>query len=151
MKNKLTTLLVAILVLFSVGSYISQVTTANQLQILRGDIAKIPTTALKGADGYTPRKGIDYNDGAAGANGINAISFVTNVVKEVPLQGIQGIQGVAGRTLQSQFDVTTGNFEQKYSDESFWSVVISCDKFVDGCPAEQSGIQPDQPNSLDSF
>lgn len=49
--------------------------------------------SLKGADGYTPIKGVDYFDGAKGDKGDKGEQGIQG---EKGIQGIQGVQGVQG-------------------------------------------------------
>ena len=123
-----------VLTILNIVSFGNSISAREQLASLQSEVAKLPKSPVvyNGVNGYTPRKGIDYNDGANGANGLNAISFNTILVKEVPLTGVPGIDGRNGidgenaPTQQIRINPDNGNFETKLSNERVWFVQTEC-------------------------
>ena len=62
----------------------------------------------KGADGYTPRKGIDYNDGAKGETGERGYTPIKGVDYSDGVRGLQGIKGDSGYTPRKNIDYFNG-------------------------------------------
>lgn len=94
----------------------------------------------EGKPGYTPVLGKDFFNGKDGLNAMS-YSITQTVIKEVPLQGKEGAPGKDGADgkdgkdapdLEYQFD-NSGNFQVKKTGDVFWSNLIPCSKFVDGC------------------
>jgi len=138
MKNKILYVLVGVLVLFSLFNTASNIQSSESLKNIRLTIESMPKDPVVyvGKDGYTPRKGIDYNDGKNGANGLNSISFVTTetVVKEVPLIGLQGEKGIDAAELQIRINPDSSDIETKYSNQRFWSPLVVCSNYRLVCP-----------------
>lgn len=143
MKNGITIVVVAILVVANISSLVNTSRSNAEIKQLISQANTIPSKVVyvQAKDGYTPVKGIDYFDGT---NGMNSISFVqaTTVVKEVPLIGEKGADGEDGADgkdgidapfQESRFNTATGNYETKLSTSRFWDIAIPCDKFVAGC------------------
>lgn len=98
-------------------------------------------------DGYSPIKGIDYDDGRDGSNGrsgkngvdgtngVNALSTHTEntVIKEVPIEGKAGEDGKDAPILQIRLNPYTSDLETKLSDNTFWETLIPCGKLLVGC------------------
>ena len=73
----------------------------NDIQFANAEAIK----KIEVKNGYTPIKGVDYDDGGIGPQGVpgnNAVSTHTiekeTVIKEVPIPGPQGPQGLMGYT-----------------------------------------------------
>lgn len=133
MRKTLTFGLV-VLAILNIVSFSNSIQTREQLSDLKSEVSQLPKSPVvyNGADGYTPKKGIDYRDGADGKPGINATSFNTVIVKEVPLAGLIGADGKDGVDGQdapiqySRVNPETGDFETRLSTWRTWSVETSC-------------------------
>ena len=139
MKSKLLVAFVLVLTLLNVTSLLYGYSNAQQVSSLQtavNDLPKEPVVYV-GKDGYTPRKGIDYNDGDSGADGINAISFNTTIVKEVPLMGLAGKDGADGQDApyqQIRVNSETQDIQTKQSNWAFWATLVYCQDYRLVCP-----------------
>ena len=141
MKGKLATLAIILLTCLNVATLIYANQAVKNTQGLQNSIENNPSKIVyvQAKDGYTPIKGIDYFDGAAG---INSVSFSTTntTVKEVPLigeTGKSGLNGLDGKDAPYQsvrINKDTGDLESKMSDEKFWIVLITCSELKVECP-----------------
>ena len=80
--------------------------TQNQdgtLSINLDDGTSYVTEPLKGADGYTPIKGVDYFDGTNGTNGRDGVDGYT------PVKGVDYFDGAKGETGATGATGATGN------------------------------------------
>jgi len=114
--------------------------TTNIKDTIKNNPPKIVYVQAK--DGYTPVKGKDYFDGAAGLNAMS-FSVVNTVIKEVPLMGERGIDGkdgVDGKNGQDapyqeiRINDETGDLETKLNTTKFWETLIPCSNLQVGCP-----------------
>lgn len=139
-------LLFILFAFITIGSFYSSLVTNASVNNVEERINSIPlepkVVVYKSKDGYTPVRGVDYFDGAAGIAGKNgvdgkdAVSTVVNttetVVKEVPIVGPKGDKGDPAPSIEYRID-EYGNFQTKNSDDDLWQLLIPCDKFVGGC------------------
>ena len=143
MKSKLNTTAIVLLALLNVATllYVSQ--TKNELALLSESIDNKTSQVVvyEGKNGYTPVKGKDYFDGAAG---INAMSYTVSntVIKELPIIGPQGpagnngVDGINGQDAPIQeirINPETGDLQSKMSNERYWSVLVLCRQLQVGC------------------
>jgi len=152
MWNKVLTVSVVVLVLFSVFNLAQSNTTAQQTRDLADKVAAIPTQTVvyKGEKGDKPKEGIDYFIRAP-KDGTNAVSFVTTqtVIKEVPLIGPSAYdiwlqQGNSGskddflESLRASLDIRvnpdTNDIETRSSGQRFYNLLVACQDYRLVCP-----------------
>lgn len=92
----------------------------------------------QGPQGIQGAQGVKGNTGNTGATGASGASVV----------GQTGATGPAGKdapTLQIQVDPTTGNLEDKYSTDTLWNTLVTCNQLLVSCPS--TGSNTATPNS----
>jgi hypothetical protein len=164
MKSKISTIStisIGILALFSIFTFIQNMSTRQEIATIQNLVESNPPKIVyvKGENGYTPIKGIDYKDGN---NGKNAVSYsVTNtVVKEVPLMpelpknnyqlwlenGNTGtiddfFNSLKGETVyqNSRVNDVTKDVETKLSNQRTWTVLYTCAEYRLECPGDNDG------------
>lgn len=154
MKGKLLTVAVVVLALFSVFNYVSNSREQGEIADLASAVEQKTnkTIVYNAKNGYTPIKGIDYQDGK---NGLNAVSYsvTSTVIKEAPLLGVPGKStyelwldlGNTGsaedfiESLKIRQDIRvnpeTKDVETKYSDQRVWTVLFPCVAYRLVCPS----------------
>lgn len=150
MSKKQTTvifvLVVTVLLAIIVAACIYVIRNDNRLKNLESLLSKQPKIVqpVQVKDGYTPIKGIDYNDGVNGSTpdcyfeesqcrGKDSISTHTNtitneketIIKEVP---IEGRAGPAGLTQQIELDTVSCILKSKYITDDIWTDIAQLPK-----------------------
>lgn len=142
----------AVVNIFALGQFASSSNQIKQLKVAV-DNKTSKVIVYRGEDGKTPLKNVDYFDG------INAVSYVkTNTVtREKEMPPINGLtppcyfettqcRGAAGESIKGEpgenaprqelrINPNTGALESKYEDETFWMVLLPCEKIQLQCGA----------------
>jgi len=146
MKGGFFTLAIILLAFMNVLTFVYSSQAVAQNNDLQRLIKENPDKVVyvQAKDGYTPIKGKDYFDGAAG---LNAMSFsITNtIVKQVAIPGPQGlpgigINGVDGKdapTQEIRINTISGDLESKLTDAAFWRVLVPCNQLQVSCPGAE--------------
>jgi len=115
------------------------VTTWASMEILRikeaiNDIK--PSTQIiegeDGQDGYTPQKGLDYDDGVDGSDGLNGKDGsdgqpgAQGQKGDTGANGSQGVQGKPGKTILLRSNPITALEECKFLGDDEWLPVQDC-------------------------
>lgn len=83
--------------------------TSEQLAMLKGERGECGPQGSPGRDGYTPIKGIDYNDGETGPAGKDGKAFAYEDFTEAQLallKGPKGEPGIPGKGVQSDWNIS---------------------------------------------
>ena len=109
---------------------------------------KLNPTVYNGVDGKTPELGKDFTngkdgedgadgkDGRNGLDGVDSVSSQVTIIKETAVKGETGATGKNGQDGASQelrVDPETNDLQTKRSDETFWEVLIPCEKLMVSC------------------
>lgn len=151
MKNKITTISLVVVTILSVAyTNLNNLSLQNELKTLKDSVNNNTNKVVvyEGKDGYTPVKGIDYFDGAAGLNSVS-FSTVKTEIKEVPLlgekgdkgrDGVDGVNGTDGQNApvqETRVNSESKNIETKLSDSWQWRILVSCSEYRLECPNGQ--------------
>ncbi len=84
---------------------------------------------IKGVDGKTPVKGVDYFDGKDGRDGKDGVNGTNGLNGTAGINGADGAQGQKGEPA-NELDIECKNNKimKKYSGDSYWqSTNIKCE------------------------
>ena len=144
MKGKITIIAIVLLTVLNLLSLIYSSQSKSEIESLKDSVNNKTNKVVvyQGQDGYTPVKGKDYFDGAAGVNSMS-YSISNTVVKEVPLVGERGpagengINGLDAPVQEIRINPDTGDLESKLTGYKFWQTLVSCNQLQVGCPNAQ--------------